>query len=40
MKYLIIILVILFTGCSTMTCFPYKDTKDPQDAGAVVEWRF
>jgi len=40
MKYLILISIIFLGGCSTPNYFPYKDTKDPQDAGTFVEWRF
>jgi len=40
MKYIILIIIGLFVGCSAPKYLPYKDTKDPKDAGVIVEWEF
>tara|TARA_R110001583_G_scaffold159481_1_gene311309 strand:- start:2374 stop:2496 length:123 start_codon:yes stop_codon:yes gene_type:complete len=40
MKYIILIIVGLFAGCSSPKYFPYKDTKDSKDEGVIVEWEF
>ena len=40
MKYIMLIIIGLFAGCSSPKCFPYKDTKDPKDAGVIVKWEF
>lgn len=37
---LIIVIIIFALGCATPNILPYKDTKDPADAGVLVEWRF